>query len=329
MNLSGKKVLITGAGGFVGSHLVEKLVHHGCKTRCFIRYTSRNDQGMLGDIPEETYTGLEIIAGDLRDSHAVHEAMKGIDVVFHLGALIAIPYSYFHPTEVFQTNVLGTLHVMQSAREHGIEKIVHTSTSEVYGSAQYTPIDEKHPLQAQSPYSASKIAADKLVESFHASYGLPVATIRPFNMYGPRQSARAVIPTIISQTLTQNEIFIGKLNTTRDFTYVCDTAEAFMQVAECDESIGRTMNVGSNTEISIGDLTRMIIDLIGNRVEIIQDDRRFRPENSEVQRLRADSSAASEILGWHPSTSLKDGLKKTIEWISSRLTIYRAREYVI
>jgi len=329
MEITGKRILLTGAGGFAGSHLAERLLQHGCEVRAFIRYTSQNSRGMLDEALGTSVHDIEVIAGDLRDSHAVHQATKGIDVIFHLGALIAIPYSYVHPQEVFQTNVMGTLNVMQAALEHGVGKVVHTSTSEVYGSALYVPIDEKHPLQAQSPYSASKIGADKIAESFGASYGLPVTTIRPFNMYGPRQSARAIIPTIITQALTSDEVHIGNLDTTRDFTYVADTARAFIKIAESDTASGQVINVGSNAEISIGDLARKIIKLTGRNPSIIQDQNRLRPANSEVARLRANNSLANTLIDWQPQTNLDEGLNKTIDWIAKHLNHYKTKEYVI
>ena len=329
MNLESKKVLVTGAGGFVGSHLVERLIDHGCQVRCFIRYNSRNNYGLLQDIPSEKTAQLDIVAGDLRDANAVYKSMRGVDVVFHLGSLIAIPYSYLHPTEVIETNVTGTLNVMLAARDHKVDKLVHTSTSEVYGTALYVPIDEKHPLQAQSPYSASKIGADKIVESFYDSYALPVTTIRPFNIYGPRQSARAVIPSIITQALTQEKVCLGNLTPTRDYTYLTDTVEAFIKIAESDDTVGQTFNVGSNLEISIGGLAEKILELTGKDIEIVQDEKRMRPEKSEVERLLADNTAARKTFGWEPSISLEDGLQQTIDWISSNVHMYKARGYVI
>jgi dTDP-glucose 4,6-dehydratase len=329
MNFESKKVLVTGAGGFLGSHLVERLIDHGSRVRCFIRYNSRNDYGLLQDIPDEKIAQLDIVAGDLRDANAVHRSMQGVDVVFHLGSLIAIPYSYVHPVEVIETNVIGTLNVMLAARDHKASKVVHTSTSEVYGTALYVPIDEKHPLQAQSPYSASKIGADKIVESIYDSYTLPVATIRPFNIYGPRQSARAVIPTIINQALTQEKVCLGNINPTRDYTYVTDTVEAFIRIAESDDTLGKTFNVGSNLEISIGSLAEKILELTGRDIKIIQDEKRMRPEKSEVERLLADNTAARKTFGWEPNIPLKDGLQQTIDWISNHLDRYKTGNYVI
>ena len=263
MKLEFKRVLVTGAGGFIGSHLVEGLADRGCQVRCFVRYNSRNDYGLLQDIPAEKRSTVEVIAGDLRDADAVRNAVELVDVVFHLGSLIAIPYSYVHPREVIETNVMGTLNVMLAARDRGVSKVVHTSTSEVYGTALYVPIDEKHSLQGQSPYSASKIGADKIVESFYASFELPVTTIRPFNTYGPRQSARAVIPTIITQLIQgYDTIRLGDVRPTRDFNFVLDICNGFIQLAECDEAVGEAVNIGSNTEISIGDLFNLIKKLM-------------------------------------------------------------------
>lgn len=324
MNLASRRVLVTGAGGFVGSHLVERLLDAGAEVRCFIRYNSENRYGMLQDLPAERLAALEIIAGDLRDAEAVRQAAEGVDAIFHLGALIAIPYSYLHPREVIETNVLGTLNVLVAARDLGVGRVVHTSTSEVYGTAQYVPIDEKHPLQGQSPYSASKIAADKIVESFHASFDLPVVTVRPFNIFGPRQSARAVIPTIITQALTADAVRLGAVSPTRDFTFVRDTAGAYLCAVENDAAIGGVFNIGSGFEISIGDLARTIIRLVGRDVPLITDEEeRLRPDRSEVRRLWADSTLAREVLGWTPGTPFEDGLRATIAWIAGHLDRYK------
>lgn len=329
LNLEKKKVLVTGAGGFIGSHLVERLVDLGANVRAFVRYNSRNDRGLIEILPPQVQREIDVVMGDLRDSEAVENALSGIDVVFHLAALISIPYSYVHPRDVVATNITSTLNILNAARKHGTEKVVHTSTSEVYGTACYTPIDEKHPLQAQSPYSATKIAADKLVESFFCTYNLPVTTIRPFNTYGPRQSARAVIPTIITQALTQNRIVLGSLHPLRDLTYVADTVEGFIKIAESPQSIGRVINVGSGTEITIGELTKKILELVGKSIEIAADPGRVRPEDSEVERLLADNRLAKELIGWEPTVSLDDGLTKTIEWISQNLERYKPSVYNI
>lgn len=334
MDWKGQIVLVTGAGGFIGSHLVEELVDRGAHVRAFVRYNSRGDIGLLALLPAEKQQTIEIVAGDLRDPHAVTHACQGITRLFHLGALIAIPYSYLHPYQVVETNILGTLHVLLAARGAGVERVIHTSTSEVYGTARQVPISEDHPLQGQSPYSASKIGADKLVESFYCSYNLPAVTVRPFNAYGPRQSARAVIPTIVTQALTRDQIQLGDLTPRRDFTYVLDTVDGFIRAAEVDGAIGQTINVGSDQEISIGDLVHKIICLIKldknlPDIEVVTSTQRFRPERSEVRRLWADNRKAKELLNWSPRTSLDEGLLKTINWISGHLERYRPEEYQV
>lgn len=322
-----KRVLITGSGGFIGSHLAERLVEIGARVRAFVRYNSRNDWGWLELIPKDKLQQIEVIMGDLRDSEAVHQATKGIEVVFHLGSLIAIPYSYIHPRETIETNVMGTLNVLTAARNNGIEKLIHTSTSEVYGTAQYVPIDEKHPLQGQSPYSASKIGADIIAESFFRSFGVLVATIRPFNTFGPRQSARAVIPTIISQALVKEQIILGSLHPTRDYTYVSDVIEAFIKVAEFPNLVGEVINIGSNFEISIGDIARKVIAIIGKNKEIVVDPERIRPEKSEVERLWCDNTKARKLLKWEPKISFDEGLRMTVDWISNNMSLYKPELY--
>jgi NAD dependent epimerase/dehydratase len=329
MKIEDKKIMVTGAGGFIGSHLVEKLVRLGSRVKCFVRYNSRGDFGFIETLPLDIRESLEVISGDLRDYNAVYDASKGVEVIFHLGALISIPYSYIHPRENIETNVIGTFNVLSAARENGIIKIVHTSSSEVYGTAQYVPIDEKHMLQGQSPYSASKIGADKIAESFYLSFGLPVATIRPFNTFGPRQSTRAVIPTIITQALTKEKILLGSLHPTRDYTYVQDLIEAFIKMAKSPDSIGEVVNVGSNYEISIGDLAKKIIGLTGRNVEIANDPARLRPANSEVERLWCNNIKAKKLLDWEPKISLDTGLKETIEWISTRINNYKTDIYSV
>jgi len=324
-----RSVLVTGAGGFIGSHLVERLVAEGAQVRAFMRYTSRSDIGYLCLAPPETRARIEFFFGDLRDEHAVEEAMHDVELVFHLGALISIPYSYVHPREVVETNVLGTLNVLMAARTHQPARVIHTSTSEVYGTALRIPIDEEHPLQGQSPYSASKIGADKLVESFVRSFNVPAVIIRPFNTYGPRQSARAVIPTIISQALTRDEVYLGDLSPTRDFAYVADTVDGFVRAAIAKGVIGETINLGSDHEISIGDLAHLIIKLIGRRVEVKTDPSRIRPPASEVRRLHADNRKARAKLGWEPHTSLKEGLRQTIKWIRAHPKFFRPERYTI
>lgn len=327
MELFHKKILVTGAGGFIGSHLTERLVELGANVNAFLRYNSRNDWGLLELLTKEKLDKIEVVMGDLKDADAVRHAAKDIDIIFHLGSLIAIPYSYIHPRETIETNIIGTLNVLMAAKEHEVEKIIHTSTSEVYGTAKYVPIDEKHPLQGQSPYSASKIGADKIAESFCRSYHLPLAIIRPFNTYGPRQSSRAVIPTIITQALTKGKIFLGSLHPTRDYTYVKDVVEAFIKVAESPKSIGEVINIGSNFEISIGTLAEKIISLIGKNVEIVSDSSRIRPPKSEVERLWCDNRKARELLGWSPATPLEEGLNKTVDWISDNIYLYKPELY--
>ena len=327
MNLEGKKVLVTGAGGFIGSHLCEKLVLLGCNVTSFVHYNSRNDWGLLEYLPLEIKKNLKVISGDIQDPYFSEKAVSGQDIVFHLAALIPIPYSYKAPLSYIRTNVEGTLNIIEASLKHNVEIVVHTSTSEVYGTAKYVPIDEKHLLQGQSPYSASKIGADKITESYYRSYGLPVTTIRPFNSYGPRQSARAVIPTVISQVLTSKNIFLGSLEPTRDFTYIDDTVEGFIKIAESKNCDGEVINIGSNIEISIGDLANKIISIIGRQVKIESEDKRKRPPKSEVERLICDNKKAKELLGWEPRVSLEDGLIKTIEWVKKSTDLYKTDIY--
>ena len=329
MNWSGKNVLVTGGGGFIGSNLVEELVRRGANVTAFLRYNSRNDPGMLRYSDPELKKNIAYYFGELADHAAVREAMRGQEVVFHLAALIGIPYSYVHPHHVVETNVVGTLNVLQAANDLGTSRVIHTSTSETYGTALYAPIDEKHPLQGQSPYSASKIGADKLAESFFLSFETPVTTVRPFNTYGPRQSARAVIPTIISQMLTRDRIKLGSLTPTRDFNYVGDTARGFIMAAENDSTLGEVVNLGTGKEISIGELVTVIQELVGRDVEIITDDQRVRPEGSEVMRLIADNRKAKELMGWEPQVSIRDGLQQTIDWISNHLHLFDIDRYTV
>ncbi|NOY99958.1 MAG: SDR family NAD(P)-dependent oxidoreductase [Chloroflexi bacterium] len=326
---SHRRVLVTGAGGFIGSHLVEALGRQGASVRAFVRYNSRADAGFLRDLQPELNGQVEIVAGDLRDGDAIRQAVKGCGVVFHLGALIAIPYSYLHPAEVAETNFMGTLNVLMACRDLDVERLIHTSTSEVYGTALRTPIDEGHPLQGQSPYSASKIGADKLVESFYRSYGLPAVTIRPFNTYGPRQSARAVIPTIITQALGQNTIRLGNLDASRDFTFVDDTVSGFLKGARAKGAAGGTYNLGTGSEIRIGDLAKRIIREVGRPVKIVVDAKRMRPEKSEVFQLLSDNSLAREKLGWQPQVDLDTGLRKTIDWIREHQGLYQSDIYQV
>ncbi len=322
-----KTVLVTGAGGFIGSHLTERLVAVGAKTRALVRYNSANSWGWLNNSIFKD--DIEVILGDIQDRDSVYDAAKGVDVIFHLAALIAIPYSYRSPLSYIRTNVEGTLNVLQAARSLDVPRVVQTSTSEVYGTARYVPIDENHPLQGQSPYSASKIGADKLAESFYLSFGLPVSIIRPFNTYGPRQSTRAVIPTIITQAQTQSEVRLGSLEPTRDFNYVADTVEGFIKMAECPDAVGKFINIGSGTEISIGDLATTIANLLGKNIPVFCDNQRLRPKNSEVERLCAANTQAKEILNWQPKYSLKEGLAQTIQWMENNLEHYRPNRYTI
>ncbi len=324
-----KKILVTGAGGFIGSHLVENLVALGSDVRAFVRYNSRNDYGLIEVLPQDIQNEIVVVVGDIRDSDSVNNAVRGVDIVLHLAASISIPYSYVSPNNYIATNVVGTMNVLNAVKEYNVQKMVHTSSSEVYGTAIYVPIDEKHPLQAQSPYAASKIGADKLVESYHLSYGLPVTTVRPFNTYGPRQSSRAVIPTIITQALTKDEIHLGATTPTRDFNYVKDTVSGFIKAAESPESVGQIMNIGSGKEISIGDLADKIIALVGRNVNVMCDEERIRPEKSEVNRLLADATKAREVLGWGPQFSLADGLRNVIDWVSEHLHRYKTNVHNI
>lgn len=327
--LKEKQVLVTGAGGFIASHLVERLVFEGAKVRAFVRYNSRGDVGLLRLLPIEVFSKVDVVAGDLRDAEAIRTAMKGVDTVFHLGALIAIPYSYLHPREVVESNVMGTMNVLMAARDLEIQRVVHTSTSEVYGTAQYVPIDEDHPFQGQSPYSASKIGADKITESFYRSFSVPVVTIRPFNTYGPRQSARAVIPTIISQALTRDKVRLGSLDPSRDFTFVLDTVNGFICAAHADGVFGEEINLGNNATITIGELCEMVFSILGKSPKIQTENQRIRPEKSEVLRLQASYEKAERLIGWKPEVTLDKGLQATVEWISDHLDMYEPDQYKV
>lgn len=324
-----KQVLVTGAGGFIGSHLTETLIKAGAKVRVFLRYNSRDGRGNLEDLEPGLLEEIEIIAGDLRDADVIERSVKGCDAVFHLGALVGIPYSYKNPREVVETNIMGTFNILTASRDHGVERIVHTSTSEVYGSALYVPIDESHPLQGQSPYSASKIGADKLAESFYASFDLPIVTVRPFNCFGPRQSARAVIPTLITQALACKEICLGNTDTFRDFTFVADTVNGFMKAAESPKGFGKVINIGSGREISIGELAEIIITLTQSTARIAVDKARVRPSRSEVKRLLADNRLAKETIDWEPRVSLEEGIKRTVVWIAGHMNRFQVGKYQI
>ena len=324
----GRKVLVTGAGGFIGSHLTERLVRDGDDVRAFIRYNGRDDHGQLDRLPAEIREAVEVRRGDLKDPEAVRNAVEGREVVFHLGALIAIPYSYENPLDVVQTNVAGTAHVLDACRaSRSLERVVLTSTSEVYGTAQYVPIDEKHPLRGQSPYAATKIGADALGESYHRAFGLPVAILRPFNTFGPRQSARAIIPTIISQALSRAVVKLGSLDPRRDLTYVKDTVSGFVSISRCDAAIGRVVNIGRGDDVTIGELVERIGALLGKRLKVETDPVRVRPAASEVGRLLAGTALAQELWGWTPRYSLDEALGETIAWVRDNLALFRVDAY--
>jgi dTDP-glucose 4,6-dehydratase len=323
--LAGRRVLVTGAGGFIGSHVVEALVAEGARVRAFVRYDSRGSRGWLDDLP--TSSDVEIIAGDIRDGPTVDRAVAGSEVVVHLASLIAIPYSYLAPEAYVATNVVGTQHVLDACRRHDVARLVHTSTSEVYGTAQKVPIDESHPLHPQSPYAASKASADLLALSYHASFGTPVTILRPFNTFGPRQSLRAIIPTIAAQLIAGGSVWLGSTTPTRDFTYVADTAAGFVCAATAD-AVGQVVQLGTGREISIGDLAKAIAQVVGAPLRIESDADRVRPAASEVMRLLSDPSRARALLGWSAGTSLEDGLRRTVEWLRTDRSVARAREYV-
>lgn len=321
-----KNILVTGAGGFIGSHLAELLVEKGYKVKAFVRYNSRNDWGWLED--SFCKDKIEVVTGDIRDFDSVKSAMRSVDTVFHLAALIGIPYSYVSPLAYIRTNVEGTYNVLQASRELEVGNLMITSTSETYGTAQYVPIDEKHPAVGQSPYSATKISADEIALSYYRSFGLPVKIVRPFNTYGPRQSARAIIPTVISQLLAGiKEVKLGNLSPTRDLTFVKDTAKGFYEIAKSDKLTGRATNIGMNTEIEIGALAQLIGDLIGCDFEIISDPQRVRPEKSEVERLLCDNSKIRKYTNWKPDYDLKKGLEETIDWIKKNMNKYKTKIY--
>jgi len=326
MKLKNKKVLVTGAGGFIGSHLTEHLVKEGCKVRALVRYKSDGSHGFLDGIPA-VKKNVEIVAGDLKDPHAMNQVVKGMDVVFHLGALIAIPYSFQHPNDYVQTNVSGTVNILEAAREYGVQRVLQVSTSEVYGTAQYVPIDESHKRQPQSPYSATKIAADAMAESYHRSFGLPVSIVRPFNTYGPRQSSRAIIPTIIMQAIKGKTIQVGALDPTRDFTFVTDTAKGMCAVAQEDSLLGQDVNLGVGKEISIGEILDLIVELTNFKGKIKTDKSRLRPKKSEVNRLLSDPTKVMAATSWKAKTTLKSGLLKTIRYIENHIDEFDTRRY--
>ena len=328
MNLKDKRVLVTGAGGFIGSHLAARLMLEGCHVRALIHYDSRADRSNLEFLASDLLREIEVVAGDICDPSYVNKAVRGCDIVFHLAALVGIPYSYAAPASYVQTNVMGTLHVLEACQANNVERVVHTSTSEAYGTAQYTPIDEKHPLRAQSPYAATKIAADKLAESFHLSFSMPVTTIRPFNTFGPRQSARAVIPTILQQLLAGClELKLGALDPIRDLNYVDNTVEGFLAVAKSEAAIGRVLNFGSGRGISVQDVAEMAMKVSGRNVPIRCEQVRVRPASSEVFTLICDNRLAFELTGWRPKIDLEAGLQRTAQFIEKNLNFYRPEKF--
>lgn len=327
MNWTGKRVLVTGAAGFIGSHLTEALVHAGAQVRALDLYNANNDWGNLHFLPKDVLDGVEVVLSDVRDPYAVRAAVQGCEVVFHLAALIGIPYSYVAPQSYVETNITGTLNVLEACRSEGIERLVHTSTSETYGTARYTPIDEEHPLQGQSPYSASKIAADKLAESYFLSFGLPVSVVRPFNTYGPRQSARAIIPTVISQGLRGTSLSLGNLTPRRDLNYVADTVRGFLAIAASERAVGEVINLGHGKDISIGELVELIGEVMGSRFDIHAEQERVRPGASEVMQLLAANDKARDLAGWIPKVSLRDGIAQTVEWVCRHQDRFKAEIY--
>jgi NAD dependent epimerase/dehydratase len=327
--VQGRSVLVTGAGGFIGGHLTAALVRAGANVRAFLRYNSRNDRGTLDWFGGEISAAVELVFGDLRDVESVSRAIQGTELVFHLGAQIAIPYSYVNPRDFFETNVLGSLNVAQAALEHQVKHVLHVSTSEVYGSARTIPITEEHPLEAQSPYSASKIGADKLMDSFHRTYGLSVTVLRPFNTYGPHQSARAIIPTVITQALASNVVRLGALEPRRDLTFVSDTVAGMIAAVSSPSTVGRTIQLGTGDDVSVGEIVTLVGELVGKQLEVQREEQRVRPQQSEVERLVSDPRLARELTGWEPSVTLSDGLAQTIEWIGANTHRYTIDQYVI
>ena len=330
MKLTQKRVLVTGAGGFIGSHLAERLATEGCHVVAMIHYDSRSGRSNLDFVDPKVLGQIEVIAGDIRDPHFMVRAVAGCDIVFHLAALVGIPYSYVAPTSYVETNIQGTLNVLQACRDKEVERVIHTSTSECYGTAQYTPIDERHPLKGQSPYAATKIGADKLAESFYLSYGLPVTTIRPFNTFGPRQSGRAVVPAILGQLLSgSRELRLGALSPVRDLNYVTNTVDGFLALARSDRTKGKVFNIGSGNGVSISDVVRLALKVVGRRVPVRRDMSRIRPRLSEVRALIADTAAARRLTGWHPRISLEEGLHKTAQFLKANPCFLRSGEYAV
>ena len=329
MSLSRRTVVVTGAGGFIGGHLVAELVRQGAAVRAFVRYNSRNERGTLDWLEPDVVSDVDVVLGDLRDVESVGNAVEGADIVLHLAAQIAIPYSYVNPRDFFETNVLGSLNVAQAALRAGVERLVHTSTSEVYGSARSVPITEDHPLEPQSPYAASKLAADKLMDAWHRSYDLPVTILRPFNTFGPFQSARAIVPTILTQAFAGGPVRLGSLHPRRDLTYVADTVAGFLAAAQSPDAVGRTLQLGTGVDVSVGDLVDMVGSLLGRELVVEADAERVRPPNSEVVRLLSDPALARELTGWEPSVELREGLALTMDWIGRNASRYRTDHYVI
>jgi NAD dependent epimerase/dehydratase len=329
MGFGGLRALVTGAGGFIGGHLTARLVEEGARVRAFVRYNSRNERGTLDWLPAEVAGDIAVVLGDLRDVESVAAAMADVEVAFHLGAQIAIPYSYANPRDFFETNVLGTLNVAQAALHAGVTRVVHTSTSEVYGSARTVPITETHPLEPQSPYAASKLGADKLMDAWHRSYGLPVTVVRPFNTYGPRQSARAIVPTIVAQSLAGDTLRLGSLHPRRDMTYVSDTVAGFLAAAQAPAAVGRTLQLGTGHEVSVGEIVDAVAEVLGRPLRVEVDEQRIRPPASEVERLVSSPALARELTGWEPRVELTDGLRRTIDWMQANAGRFRSGEYVI
>ncbi len=330
MNIKNKNVVVTGAGGFIGSHLTEELVRRGANVKAFVHYNSRNNWGLLELLEKDVLNKIEVIAGDITDPFFVRNVTNDSDIVFHLAALIGIPYSYVAPENYVNVNIKGTLNVLQASLDNEIGKVVHTSTSETYGTAEYTPIDEAHPLQGQSPYSASKIGADKIAESYYRSFDLPVAIIRPFNTFGPRQSARAIIPTIISQALAMDEVHVGSLSPVRDLTFVKDTVNGFIEIGTSKKSVGEVINIGTGSGVTIGELLQRILRILGKEdMPVVEDVDRVRPDKSEVMELICDNSKANRLLDWSPHYTLDNGLAETIEWMREHINLYKTDKYVV
>ncbi|MCW3050056.1 MAG: dTDP-glucose 4,6-dehydratase [Solirubrobacterales bacterium] len=327
--MTGRNALVTGAGGFVGGHLAARLVADGARVRAFVRYNSRGDRGALEWLDPDVLSEIEVVMGDLRDSESVARAVRGSELAFHLGAQVAIPYSYLNARDFFETNVLGALNVAEAALTHAVAHVVHTSSSEVYGTAQSVPIREDHPLGAQSPYAASKVGADKLMETFHRAHGLPVTVLRPFNTFGPHQSARAIVPTIISQALASDTLHLGALTPRRDLTYVSDTVAGFVAAAGSERTVGRTFQLGSGVDVSVGEIVELVGGLLGRSLHVVVDERRLRPPASEVDRLVSDPALALELCGWRARVGLEEGLGRTIDWVRSHPHVYRPAEYAV